>query len=47
MYTFEIWFKLDAYRTATTRLMANDYHSAQLIAESMYGSGSVLNVSMV
>lgn len=47
MYTFEIWFKIDAYRTASSRLMASDWHSAKAIAESMFGFGNVINVSMV
>ena len=47
MYTFEVWFRIGDYRTATGRLQAGDWHQAKLIAEGMYGSGNVINITMV
>ena len=47
MYTFEVWFKIGDYRTAKSQLQAGDWHQAKLIAESMYGSGNILNISML
>lgn len=47
MLTFEVWFKIGDLRTAQSRIMASDWNSARLIAEAQYGSGNILNITMV
>jgi hypothetical protein len=47
MYTFDVWFKINQFRTAQTRIQATDWDSARLIAESQFGSGNIINITMV
>ena len=47
MYLYEIWIRLNPYQTAHTRLHANNDIEAKMIAESQYGTGSVLNYTRI
>jgi len=47
MYTYQIWIRLNPYQTANVRLQADTDYQAKQIAESMYGSGNVLNYSRI
>lgn len=46
MYTFQVWFRIGGYRTAEARINASDWHQAQMIAESQYGSGNIISITM-
>lgn len=43
MYRYNIWVRLNPYQTANTVINADNDWQAKMIAESMYGTGNVLN----
>ena len=47
MLTFDCWVRLNQYQTANIRIQANTGWEAKMLAENMYGHGSVLNYTQV
>lgn len=47
MYTYEVWVRIDPYRTVHVRVQANNDWDAKMIAEAQYGQGNVLNYTRV
>jgi hypothetical protein len=47
MYTFDCWVRLNALQTTHIQVRASDYHAARLIAEAQFGTGTVLNCTMI
>jgi hypothetical protein len=47
MYQYRVWVRLNQYQTADVVVNANNDWEAKLLAESMYGSGMVLNYSRI
>jgi hypothetical protein len=47
MYTYAVWVRLNQYQTANVQVQANNDWEAKLVAESMYGQGTVLNYTRV
>lgn len=47
MYQYRVWIRLNQYQTADVVVNANNDWEAKLLAESMYGSGMVLNYSRI
>ena len=45
MYRYTVWIRLNQYQTANVVVNANNDWEAKMIAESQYGSGTVLNYS--
>jgi hypothetical protein len=47
MYQYRVWVRLNQYQTADVVVNANNDWEAKLLAESMYGSGMVLNYTRI
>jgi hypothetical protein len=47
MYQYRVWVKLNQYQTADVVVNANNDWECKMLAESMYGSGMVLNYSRI
>jgi len=47
MYQYTVWVRLNQYQTANVVVNANNDWEAKMLAESMYGSGNVLNYSRI
>jgi len=49
MNTYELWIKLNTqgFQTAKVRIQANNPLEAKMLGESMYGTGNVLNYTLV
>lgn len=47
MNTYDVWVRINQLQTANIRIQANNDWEAKLLAESMYGPGSVLNYTLV
>lgn len=43
MYRYNIWVRLNQYQTANVVINADNDLQAKMIAEGMYGHGTVLN----
>ena len=47
MYKYTVWIRLNQYQTANVVVNANNDWECKMIAESQYGSGTVLNYSRI
>lgn len=47
MYQYTVWIRLNQYQTANVVVNANNDWECKMLAESMYGSGNVLNYSRI
>jgi hypothetical protein len=47
MYKYAIWVRLNQYQTANTFIWANNDYEAKMLAEAQYGTGNILNYSIV
>ena len=47
MNQYTVWIRLNQYQTANVVVNADNDWQAKLLAESMYGAGSVLSYSLI
>jgi hypothetical protein len=47
MYKYTVWIRLNQYQTANVVVNADNDWQAKMIAESQYGSCTVLNYSRI
>ena len=47
MNTYLVWVRINQYQTVHVRINADYDYQAKLIAESQYGSGNVLNYTLI
>ena len=47
MYQYRVWIRLNQYQTADVVVNANNDWECKMLAEGMYGSGTVLNYSRI
>jgi len=47
MYQYRVWVNIGNHQTANTMVWADNDFQAKMLAESMYGHGSVLGYSRV
>ena len=47
MYQYRVWIRLNQYQTADVVVNVNNDWECKMLAESMYGSGMVLNYSRI
>jgi hypothetical protein len=47
MYQYRVWVRLNQFQTADVVVNANNDWECKMLAESTYGSGTVLNYSRI
>lgn len=47
MSAYRVWIRLNAYQTAHVIVYAENDAACRLVAEAQYGTGSVLNYTLI